>query len=76
MELVDKLTAVAQKNNCTTAQAAIAWVLRLPAVTSAIVGVRNTQQVDEVIPAGDLNLSPADIKTIDAAVAKHKITLA
>lgn len=75
LELVETLTAVAKKNGSTPAQAAIAWVLRRPEVTSAIVGVRNTRQVDEIIPAGDLVLSAAEIKSLDQAVAKHKKAL-
>ena len=72
LELVEKLEIIAKKHGSTAAQASIAWVLRRPEMTSAIVGVRRPSQVEEVIPAGDLTLSVEDIKAIDALLVKHK----
>jgi aryl-alcohol dehydrogenase-like predicted oxidoreductase len=45
--------------------AALAWVLRRPEVTGAIVGVRNVQQVEELAPALDFRLSGDELKEID-----------
>lgn len=47
---------------------AIAWTLRLPAVTGAIVGARNTHQVDGFVGALDFRLSGDDVSEIDAAL--------
>jgi aryl-alcohol dehydrogenase-like predicted oxidoreductase len=72
LELVEKLEIIAKKHGSTAAQTAIAWVLRRPEMTSAIVGVRRPSQVEEIIPAGDLVLSAEDIKAIDALLVQHK----
>ena len=66
LELVEKLKAIADKNNRTLAQLAIAWVLRRPEVTSAIVGGRKPSQIEENAAAGDWELPPAEIPEIDA----------
>ena len=59
LDAVAKLKPVAAKAGCTLGQLALAWVLRQPAVTSAIVGATKTSHVDENTAAGDLNLDPS-----------------
>ena len=54
---------------------AIAWVLRRPEVTAAIVGARRPAQVDETVSAGDQALSSEEIKAIDGLLAKYKKAL-
>ena len=51
---------VAQRDGRTVAELAIAWVLRRPEVTSAIVGVRRPGQVEEIVGAADWQLSPRE----------------
>jgi aryl-alcohol dehydrogenase-like predicted oxidoreductase len=48
---------------------AIAWVLRRPEVTSAIVGARKPSQIEETAGAGDWTLSPAEIAAVDGVLA-------
>src|SRR5260370_25949115 len=43
-----------------------AWTLRNPAVTGAIVGIRSAQQVSRIASAGDIKLSPQDVRQIRA----------
>ena len=50
----------------TAGEVAIAWTLKNPAVTGAIVGMRNAEQVDGVVGAAALQLSEADAARIDA----------
>lgn len=69
--LVDCLRSVAEQNNKTIAEVAIAWVLRRPEVTSAIVGSRRPSQIQGIIAAGSWRLSPADLQTIDQLLAGH-----
>jgi aryl-alcohol dehydrogenase-like predicted oxidoreductase len=45
---------------------AIAWTLRLPAVTGAIVGARSAEQVKGVMGSGDFRLSDEEIARIEA----------
>ena len=54
------------------AQLAVAWVLRKPQVTSAIVGARRPSQIDETILAGDIVLSREDTDAIDILVKKRR----
>ena len=44
---------------------AIAWTLRHPAVTGAIVGMRSAKQVDGVIGAAEFRLSADEIAEIE-----------
>ncbi len=65
VEFVEKIKSLAERYGRTPAQLAIAWVLRRPEVTSAIVGIRRPSQIEEIVPASDWNLSEEDIKVID-----------
>lgn len=76
LELVESLRPIAEKKGKTLAQLAIAWVLRRPEMTGAIVGVRRPQQVDDIAPGGDWNLTSEEISTIDALLAKRDAALA
>lgn len=70
LELVERLKKVAARYRCTPGEVAIAWTLRLPAVTGAIVGARNAQQAEEVMRAGNLKLTPSDIAEIEGTAAQ------
>lgn len=69
LELVERLKKVAARYGRTPGEVAIAWTLRLPAVTGAIVGARNAKQADGVMRAGELKLTPDDIAEIEGAAA-------
>jgi aryl-alcohol dehydrogenase-like predicted oxidoreductase len=71
LEMVDKLRPIAEKNNRNLPQLAIAWVLRRSEVTSAIVGTRRPDQIEETAPAGDWDLSEADIEAIDNILEEY-----
>lgn len=45
-------------------EVAIAWTLKHPAVTGAIVGGRNAEQIEGTIGAADLHLSADDLSRI------------
>ena len=53
LELVERLRPIAERENRTVAQLALAWVLRRPEVTAAIVGARRPEQIEETAAAGD-----------------------
>jgi aryl-alcohol dehydrogenase-like predicted oxidoreductase len=66
---VDRLRPVAEKAGMSLAHLALAWVLRRPEVSSAIVGASRPEQVRENAAASGKTL-PADVlAAIDAAVA-------
>lgn len=69
LEFVDRLRPIAARNDLTLPQLAIAWVLRRPEVTSAIVGARRPDQIEGTAPAADVDLSDADVRDIDELLA-------
>ena len=50
---------------------AIAWTLKHPAVTAAIVGVRSAEQVRGIIGAADLQLSRSEAEEIEDALRER-----
>jgi aryl-alcohol dehydrogenase-like predicted oxidoreductase len=75
LALVDKLRPIAERNKRTVAQLAIAWVLRRPEVTAAIVGARRPSQIEETAPAGNWKLSKNDIAEIEKLLAERDAKL-
>jgi aryl-alcohol dehydrogenase-like predicted oxidoreductase len=67
LELVEALREVGAAHGRSPGEVAIAWTLRHPAVTAAIVGVRSPEQVDGVVGAADVRLSDDEAARIDAA---------
>jgi aryl-alcohol dehydrogenase-like predicted oxidoreductase len=65
LRLVELLREIGKRYGRTAGEVAIAWTLRHPAVTAAIVGVRKPGQVAEVAGASDLRLSEADVAEIE-----------
>ncbi len=66
LALVDGLRPIAKAAGLTVAQLAIAWILRRPEVTSAIVGSRRPTQIEETVAAGDVSLTPDQIAAVNA----------
>ena len=69
LELVERLRQVGARHGRTPGEVAIAWTLRHPAVTGAIVGARNAKQVEGVMRAGELKLTAEEIAEIEGAAA-------
>jgi aryl-alcohol dehydrogenase-like predicted oxidoreductase len=67
IELVERLRQVGARHGRGPGEVAIAWVLRHPAITGAIVGSRNAKQVEGVMRAGELKLTGAEIAEIEGA---------
>jgi aryl-alcohol dehydrogenase-like predicted oxidoreductase len=70
LELVERLKKVAARYGRTPGEVAIAWTLRLPAVTAAIVGARNAKQAEGVMRAGELKLTAQDLAEIEGTAAQ------
>jgi aryl-alcohol dehydrogenase-like predicted oxidoreductase len=69
IDLVERLRHVGARHGRAPGEVAIAWTLRLPAVTGAIVGARNAKQAEGIMRAGELKLSPEEIAEIEGAAA-------
>ncbi len=66
LKRVRALSEIAQARGQTLAQMAIAWVLRDRRVTSALIGARNVEQLDDSLDAlKKLKFSAAELKEID-----------
>jgi aryl-alcohol dehydrogenase-like predicted oxidoreductase len=70
LELVDRLREIAKRHNRAVGEVAIAWTLRHPAVSGAIVGARNAKQADGVMRAGDLRLNDKAVGEIEEFLAE------
>lgn len=71
LELVESLKPIAESNDRSLAQLAIAWTLRRPEVTGAIVGARRPDQIEETVKAGEWELSAEDIAEVDALLSRR-----
>ncbi len=65
LHLVELLRSIGTRHGRTPGETAIAWVLRHPAVTGAIVGARKPGQLKELVGAADWRLTPAEADAID-----------
>jgi L-glyceraldehyde 3-phosphate reductase len=64
---VRRLNEIAQQRGQTMAQLAIAWVLRRPVVTSALIGASRVQQIEDIVGALDnIEFSQEELTQIDA----------
>ncbi|QDV22440.1 aldo/keto reductase [Aureliella helgolandensis] len=73
--LIDCLKPMAARHGRSMAELAIAWVLRRPEVTSAIVGARRPSQVAEIVKAGDWVLTDEELETIEQLRSGHQQAL-
>jgi aryl-alcohol dehydrogenase-like predicted oxidoreductase len=62
------LRAIGERHVRTSAQVALAWVLRQPVVAGAIVGIRNVPEAEQLPGAADLRLTADELKEIESAI--------
>jgi len=65
LELAEKLKEIGALHGRTAGEVAIAWTLRNPVVTGAIIGARSAKQAEQVFRAGDLRLGAEEIGQIE-----------
>ncbi|MGQ9466667.1 MAG: aldo/keto reductase [Anaerolineae bacterium] len=71
LALVDGLREIARRYGRTVSQLAIAWTLRRPEVTGAIVGARRPEQIEETAPAADWILPSEVLAEIDDLLTRR-----
>ena len=69
LEAVQKLKPIAEGAGLSMAQLALAWVLRLPVVSSAIIGATRPDQVDDNAAAAGVELADDVLRAIDDVLA-------
>jgi L-glyceraldehyde 3-phosphate reductase len=73
---VQALNDIAQARGQTLAQMAIAWVLRDPRITSALIGARNVEQLDDSLDALKmLKFTATELKEIDRHAQEGNLDL-
>ena len=70
------LNELAKARGQTLAQMALAWVLRDPRVTSALIGASSVEQLEQnIAPLGELDFSAEELEAIDAHAVEAGINL-
>jgi aryl-alcohol dehydrogenase-like predicted oxidoreductase len=69
LEAADALAGVAEEAGISLIHLALAFVIRHPAVTSAIIGPRTMEQLESQLGASEIELSPDVLDRIDEIVA-------
>jgi aryl-alcohol dehydrogenase-like predicted oxidoreductase len=64
LKLADVMKEIGDRHGRSAGEVALAWTLRNPAVTAAIVGMRSAAQVDGVIGALEFRLTPEEVAEI------------
>lgn len=68
LEAVEKLRPIAADLHLSLPQLALAWVLRQPNVSAAIIGASRPEQIDDNVAASGVKLDAATLQAIDDAV--------
>jgi aryl-alcohol dehydrogenase-like predicted oxidoreductase len=71
LRVVEHLREIGRRHGRTPGEVAIAWTLKHPAVTAAIVGFRSPQQVQGIIGAAQFRLNPSEIAEIEVAIRQE-----
>jgi aryl-alcohol dehydrogenase-like predicted oxidoreductase len=69
LRVLAALDAIAAERSGTVAQVALAWLLAKPELTAPIASATSLSQLNELLGAVRLDLSPADVARLDAASA-------
>ena len=72
---LDKITPLAEDKGCTLSQLVIAWTLRQPGITVALVGARTEEQVKQNAGSIEVQLSQGELDMINGELEKLKLDL-
>jgi aryl-alcohol dehydrogenase-like predicted oxidoreductase len=73
LKVVEDLKSIAAKYGKTLPQLALRWTLSNPVVSTALVGCRNVDEVNDNLGALGWSISDADMKAIDDSFARHGV---
>lgn len=71
LALVELMREIGGRHGRTPGEVAIAWTLRLPEITAAIVGIRSVEQVAGVIGAAEFRLTEAEVAELEAFLSAN-----
>lgn len=73
LETIDRLRPIAERNGMSMAQLALAWIVRDPVMTAAIVGARKPGQIGETVKACGVTLSSSDLTEIEVILREREV---
>jgi aryl-alcohol dehydrogenase-like predicted oxidoreductase len=71
LRVVEHLREIGRRHGRTPGEVAIAWTLKHPAVTGAIVGFRSPKQVEGIIGAAEFRLTQNESLEIEEAIRQE-----
>jgi aryl-alcohol dehydrogenase-like predicted oxidoreductase len=74
VQRVKALKPIADELGVTRSQLALAWTLRHPGVSSAIIGATKVSQLEDNVKAAELTLSAEVIERIEQALGNNPVT--
>lgn len=72
-QIAERLAYVAKDKGATRAQVALAWLLSKPAIVAPIIGTSREEQLDELLAAVDLQLTPEEIAELETPYRPHHV---
>lgn len=72
-KVIDCVGTVAAARKVARSQVALAWLLQQPGVTAPIVGASKAQHLEDALAALTLQLTPEEIKTLEAPYDPHPV---
>ncbi len=72
-DVVEQVGVIARARGVNHAQVALAWLLAQPGVTAPIVGASRMQHLDDALAALPLELSAAEMRTLQAPYQPHPV---
>ena len=73
LQLIEDLKPIAKSRGKTMAQLALRWVLSSPAVSVALAGMSNVQELEENLGVLDWALSGEDLRQVDEVFARYGV---
>jgi aryl-alcohol dehydrogenase-like predicted oxidoreductase len=71
--LVDVLRSIGERHGHMPGEVAIAWTLRDPVVTGAIVGMRSAEQARQIVRSAEFRLSADEVLEIEAYLKANPV---
>jgi aryl-alcohol dehydrogenase (NADP+) len=72
--VLDRVIEIADRKGISPAQTALAWLLHQPTVTSPIVGVSNSEQLEEAVGAIEIALSKEEQRFLEEPYITHPVS--
>jgi aryl-alcohol dehydrogenase-like predicted oxidoreductase len=67
--VLEALDEIAAAHDATVAAVALAWLLAQPQIVAPIASARNTEQLEQILPAATLELAPGEIDRLTATAS-------